>query len=73
MRIEKLHTLYEQELKSLYGWKMPSPTPAAPRPHVSVDAYFIETEQQARQLDRIFEWLGQPPVLPQVKTQEERS
>ena len=72
MRIEKLHRLYIQELKSLYGWKMPSPTPAAPRPDRSFDAYFIETEQQARKLDRIFEWLGQPPGLPQVRTPGER-
>lgn len=72
MRIEKAYRLYVQELKSLYGWKMPSPTPAAPRPNRSYDAYFIETEQQAQQLDRIFEWLGQPPVLPQLRTQEER-
>jgi hypothetical protein len=71
MRIGKLHKLYVQELKSLYGWKMPSPTPAVSRPNRSFDAYFIETEQQARQLDRIFEWLGQPPVLPHVRTQEE--
>jgi hypothetical protein len=72
MRIEKLHRLYIQELKSLYGWKMPSSSPAAPRPDRSFDAYFIETEQQARQLDRIFEWLGQAPGLPQVRTPEER-
>ena len=71
MRIERLYRLYAQELKSLYGWKMPSPTPAVSRPDRSVDAYFIETEQQARQLDRIFEWLGQPPVLPQLRTEEE--
>jgi hypothetical protein len=72
MRIEKFHKLYVQELKSLYGWKMPSPPPAVSRSNRSVDAYFIETEQQAQQLDRIFEWLGQPPVLPQLRTQEER-
>lgn len=72
MRVEKLHRLYVQELKSLYGWKMPSPTPASSRPKRSVDAYFIETEQQARQLDRIFEWLGQRPGLPQARTEEER-
>ena len=72
MRIGKLHKLYVQELKSLHGWKMPSPTPAAPRPDGSLDAYYDETEQQMRQLDRIFEWLGQPTVLPQPITQEER-
>lgn len=72
MRIGKLHRLYVQELKTLYGWKMPSPTPAASRSDWSIDAYFIETEQQAKQLDRIFEWLGQPPVLPRQRTQEER-
>lgn len=72
MRIEKLHRLYVQELKSLYGWKMPSPTPAASRPNGSFDAYFIETERHAQQLDRIFEWLGQPPVLPQLRAQEEK-
>ena len=73
MRIDKLHRRYVQELKSLNGWKMPSPTPAPSRPNRSFDAYFIEeTEQQARQLDRIFAWLGQPPVLPQLRTQEER-
>jgi hypothetical protein len=71
MRIEKLHRLYVQELKSLYGWKMPSPKPAASRPNSSFDAYFVEAEKQARQLDRIFEWLGQPPVLPQLRTREE--
>ena len=70
MRIEKLYRLYAQELKSLYGWNMPSTTPAAPRPDRSSDAYFIETEQQARQLGRIFEWLGQPPVLPQLRSEE---
>lgn len=72
MRIEKLHKLYSQELKSLHGWKMPSPTPAAPRPDRPLDAYYDETEQQARQLDRIFEWLGQPPVFPQLRAQEHR-
>ena len=72
MRIGKLHQLYVQELKTLYGWKTPSPPPAVSRLDRSFDAYFIETEQQARQLERIFEWLGQPPVLPQVRTQEER-
>ena len=72
MRIEKHYRLYVQGLKSLYGWKMPPPAPAVRRPNGSFDAYFIETEQQARQLDRIFEWLGQAPVLSQLRTQEER-
>lgn len=71
MRIEKLHRLYVQELKSLYGWKMPSPTPAASQPDRSFDAYFMETEKQARQLERIFKWLGQPPVLLQLRIREE--
>ena len=73
MRIDKAYGLYVQELKSLYGWKMPSPTPTVSRPKRSVDADFIETEQHAQQLDRIFEWLGQPPVLPNLRTQEDRS
>ena len=74
MRIGKLHQLYVQELKTLYGWKMPSPTPAVSRlDERSFDAYFIEeAEQQAQQLDRIFEWLGKPPALRRLKTQEER-
>ena len=73
MRLGKLHQLYVQELKTLYGWKMPSPTPAVSRPDErSFDAYFIEeAEQQAQQLDRIFEWLGKPPVLRRLKTPEE--
>jgi hypothetical protein len=73
MRIGKLYQLYVHELKTLYGWKTPSPTPAVSRPDKrSFDAYFIEAEKQAQQLDRIFEWLGKPPVLPRLRTQEER-
>lgn len=72
MRVQTLHQVYVHELATLYGWNRPSPAPYQTRAARSQDHDLGDVEQQARRLDRIFEWLGKPPVLPRLKTQEER-
>ena len=75
MREQTLHQVYVHELANLYGWNRPSPAPSVPyraRAARSQDHDFVDIEQQARRLDRIFEWLGKPPVSARLKTQEER-
>jgi hypothetical protein len=72
MRVQTLHQVYLKELETFYGTNRPSPAPAATRPEKSHSVNFVDIEQEAQQLDRIFEWLGQPPMLPQMGRQEQR-
>lgn len=72
MRVQTLHKVYVDQLETMYGWERPSPAPFTTRPKKSQNCYFVDIEQQARQLDRVFEWLGQPPMLPRFQAPEDR-